>query len=387
MSATTAAKPKGNVKTAIGIDLYPALITLVHGTLLGTDALIGKFLEAAEHKKVTKAALTRLLKDSAFCVREIREPYTQQRRFVNQSVLEEYSLLDLPMPEADKPSKKTKKAAAAAPTAAPAVPTAAPAAPTPTLVVAPVATEAAAAAADVSDMAMGVTDDDAAAMALEEAAVGTMIENDAAAMALDADAVDDTAEMEIPPETLAVTVAETPAADAAAVEPIAAETLAEDTPSVEAPAVAEESVVDEGVAELAPAEPGGGSGTGVQPEDANGGESSHRERAASKRSRSESKSPTNQPSVKHHAADAPTEETNCTGHPPPPTPCRPIPKPWVRGLLLLDVLLLPRTTFQTQAPQHPWTTVMHHWNQRGLEENVEHLHLRPTNPIRRREQK
>jgi len=80
-------------------ELMPELIKLVHGSLRSADRLVAEFSGA--HADVTKAAVSRLVKDKegSFCVREVRAPYTKQRRFVVAQVLETHNLTGLALPE------------------------------------------------------------------------------------------------------------------------------------------------------------------------------------------------------------------------------------------------------------------------------------------------
>lgn len=81
----------------VPIELYPELIKMVHGSLISADRAAAEF--TAAHAEVTKAAVSRLIKDPAFCVREVRAPYTKQRRFVQAEMLATHNLTDLPLPE------------------------------------------------------------------------------------------------------------------------------------------------------------------------------------------------------------------------------------------------------------------------------------------------
>jgi len=64
---------------------------------------------------VTKASLFRKLRDPAFCVKELRAPFSRQRYFVAEDVLAELNMKDLPLPEPtglkDKPISAEKAAA------------------------------------------------------------------------------------------------------------------------------------------------------------------------------------------------------------------------------------------------------------------------------------
>lgn len=64
---------------------------------------------------VTKASLFRKLRDPAFCVKELRAPFSRQRYFVAEDVLAELNMKDLPLPEPtglkDKPVSAEKAAA------------------------------------------------------------------------------------------------------------------------------------------------------------------------------------------------------------------------------------------------------------------------------------
>ena len=70
------------------------MIRLVHGTPDGVGQLTKTFAtahaEAFVEKKCSKAAVQRLLKDPAFCVRETRDGYKAPRRFVCAEVLQKY---------------------------------------------------------------------------------------------------------------------------------------------------------------------------------------------------------------------------------------------------------------------------------------------------------
>lgn len=110
--------------TEVPVAVYPALIRLVHGSLTGVEQLATELLEMcktdAACKDVTRAAITRKMKDVAFCVKEIRSPYRRARRFVHPEILEAHNLADLvlpdPIPEkAMKPAKERGSVTPASP--------------------------------------------------------------------------------------------------------------------------------------------------------------------------------------------------------------------------------------------------------------------------------
>lgn len=78
--------------------LMPELLRLVHGSAAGLEKLVADF--CANHTSVTKAAVTRVLKDPTFSVREIRSPYRRNRRFVPEATLKKWGLV-LPLPQPD----------------------------------------------------------------------------------------------------------------------------------------------------------------------------------------------------------------------------------------------------------------------------------------------
>eukprot|EP00054_Salpingoeca_dolichothecata_P015612 m.90364 g.90364 ORF g.90364 m.90364 type:complete len:545 (+) comp21579_c0_seq1:729-2363(+) len=79
------------------------LVKIVHGSKEGMPKIIAEFQE--QHPDATKAAIKKKIKEETFCIREKREPYQQQRRFVLASVLKELDLSTLPLPAAElKPS-------------------------------------------------------------------------------------------------------------------------------------------------------------------------------------------------------------------------------------------------------------------------------------------
>lgn len=71
-----------------------AVIRLVHGTPDGVGQLTKTFatahVDAFADKRCSKAAVQRLIKDPAFCVRETRDGYKAPRRFVCAEVLRKY---------------------------------------------------------------------------------------------------------------------------------------------------------------------------------------------------------------------------------------------------------------------------------------------------------
>lgn len=90
----------------------PALIRRVHGSGDSVDAIINDFFkEHGEAAGVTRMAVKRTLNDPTFAVREIRSPYTSQRRFVLPAVLTQFDLENTPLPDPPvaKPKPKSKK--------------------------------------------------------------------------------------------------------------------------------------------------------------------------------------------------------------------------------------------------------------------------------------
>eukprot|EP00041_Stephanoeca_diplocostata_P003150 m.32229 g.32229 ORF g.32229 m.32229 type:complete len:876 (+) comp14092_c0_seq2:117-2744(+) len=80
-------------------DIIPDLIKLVHGSVSNIEKLSADFA-SMHNTKTSKFAVRGKIFDKSFCVRELREPYKQKRRFVLPEVLKKYNLADLALPDA-----------------------------------------------------------------------------------------------------------------------------------------------------------------------------------------------------------------------------------------------------------------------------------------------